>query len=409
MVRVEPLPPHPFLQRLARVLLQRAERTSSQGPVRLPLDRKWTPELYAQANAEQLQLWLMLLDDLCGTGWVAMVLNPPRDFATFTDRNPRLELRDFEALAAWTGYTPQALRWQRQWLDHLAAHWAAPGSVLPSDPQAVLDYLARSPLTLMEDLPLMEATRSLDALRALCQSGRTRPLREASAQVFQGRSKVLDNREELLRLMGAAPGQFQEAPIQLLVALPDMARPFEEVLFIENLVTFERMADRRGPGWAASLLVYAAGFKGSAKRLRSREGCRLYVRTPTAPTAGTPTAPTAGMATATSACIQHVEEWLFADASWPVQFFGDLDYAGMQILATLRDVFPHAQAWAQGYGALARILERGGGHPPAHAGKELQIDPGQTGCNHADQYLLPLMRRHGRFMDQEAFDPDTAA
>lgn len=401
MLRVDSLRPHPFLQRLARALLGKAERSAGQGPARLPLDRKRAPELYAQADAEQLQLWLMLLDDLCGTGWVAMVLNPPRGFATFTDRSPRLELRDFEALAAWAGYTPQALRWQRQWLDHLAAHWVAPGSVAPSDPQAVLDYLARSPLTLVEDLPLMDATRSLDALRALCLSGRTLPLREASAHVFQGRSKVLDNRDELLRLLGAAPGQFQETPIQLLVALPDAASPFDDVLFIENLVTFERMADRRGPGWAASLLVYAAGFKGSARRLRSREGCRLYVRLPTAPTART--------ATATSICIQQVEEWLFADASWPVRFFGDLDYAGMQILASLRDVFPHAQAWAQGYGALAQILEGGGGHLPAHAGKELQIDPGQTGCSHADQYLLPLMRRHGRLMDQEAFDPDLAA
>lgn len=396
MARVEPIPPHPFLQRLARALLGKAERATGQGPVRLPLDRKWAPELYAQPDAEQLQLWLMLLDDLCGTGWVALLLNPPRDFAAFTDRNPRLELRDFEALVTWASYTPQALRWQRQWLDHLAAHWAAHESARPSDPQAVLDYLARNPLTLVENLPLMEATRSLDALRALCQSGRTRPLREASAQVFQGRSKVLDNREELLRLMGAAPGQFQEAPIQLLVALPDAASPFDSVLFIENLVTFERMADRRGPGWGASLLVYAAGFKGSAKRLRSREGCRLYLRMPIAPTTG--------MTTATSAGIQHVEEWLFADAAWSVRFFGDLDYAGMQILATLRDVFPHAQAWMQGYGALARILEDGGGHLPANAGKELQIDPGQTGCSHADQYLLPLMRRHGRFMDQEAFD-----
>lgn len=393
MVGVEPLPPHPFLQRLARALLEKAERTSSQGPVRLPLDRKWAPELYAQADAEQLQLWLMLLDDLCGTGWVAMVLNPPREFATITDRKPRLELRDFEALAAWADYTPQALRWQRQWLDHLAAHWAAPGRAVPPDPRAVLDYLARSPLTLVEGLPLDEATRSLAALRMLCLSGRTLPLREASAQAFQGRSKVLDNREELMRLMGAASGQFHEAPIQLLVAPPDTARPFEDVLFIENLVTFERMADWRRQGWTASLLVYAAGFKGSARRLRSRDDCSLYVRTPTP------------QATDTLACMQRIEEWLFGNASWPLCFFGDLDYAGMQILASLRDVFPEAQAWVPGYDALIQALERGGGHAPVQAGKELQADPGQTGCAYADQQLLPRMRRHNRFVDQEAFDP----
>ncbi|CAN7597656.1 hypothetical protein LJR161_004393 [Variovorax paradoxus] len=400
MRHVDSLSEHPFLQRIARALLQKAERSISPGQTRLQLDRKNAPELYAQTDVEQLQLWLMLLDDLCATGWVTLVLNPSRDFATFTDRSPRLELRDFEALAAWAGYTPKALRWQRQWLGHLAAHWAAPGAVAPSDPEAVLDYLARSPLTLVEDLPLMDATRSLDALVALCRSGRTLSLREASAKVFQARSKVLDNREELLRLLGAAPGQFREAPIQLLVALPDMKADFEEVLFVENLVTFERMADSRSPGWASSLLVYAAGFKGSSKRLRSREGCKPYVRTMTAHAAE--------MGTATSASIQRIEEWLFADAPWAVRFFGDLDYSGMQILAALRDVFPHAQAWEQGYSVLGQLIDRGGGHLPSQAGKELQIDPGQTGCSHADQYLLPLMRHHGRFVDQEAFSPEAS-
>lgn len=392
MPPVEALSPHPFLQRLARALLQKAERSTNAGPTRLSLDRKGAPELYAQADAEQLQLWLMLLDDLCATGWVAVVLNPPRNFDTFTDRHPRLELRNFEALATWAGYTPQALRWQRQWLDHLTAHWAAPGSLAPSDPQAVLDYLVRSPLTFMKDLPLMEATRSLDALRSLCLSGRTRPLREASALVFQGRSKVLDHRDELMRLMGAAPGQFHEAPIQLLLALPRTAQPFEEVLFIENLVTFERMADRREQEWADTLLVYAAGFKGSAKRLRSRDGCRLYVRTPTPP------------ATDMLACMQRIEDGLFGTVSWPLSFFGDLDYAGMQILSSLRDGFPQAQAWTPGYHALIQVLERGGGHAPIQAGKELQADPGQTGCAFADQQLLPRMRWHHRFVDQEVFE-----
>lgn len=81
----------------------------------------------------------------------------------------------------------------------------------------------------------------------------------------------------------------------------------------------------------------------------------------------------------------------------------------IEILASLREVFPNAQAWAPGYNALADILARGGGHLPAHAGKELQIDPGHTGCGHADNTLLPLMRQHGLFMDQEVFDLGAAA
>lgn len=90
-----------------------------------------------------------------------------------------------------------------------------------------------------------------------------------------------------------------------------------------------------------------------------------------------------------------------------MRFFGDLDYADMQILGSLREVFAGARAWEPGYGMLADAIERGGGHAPGLAAKELQADPGHTGCTYADQRLLPLMRLHGRFMDQELFSPCT--
>lgn len=388
---------HPFLQRLATRLLAKAERSAGGGPVRLKLDRREAPELHGQTDAEQVQRGVMQLQDLCGTGWVSLTLAPPREFAGFVDRNPQLELRDFDALAAWAGYTRQAMRWQRQWLEHLAARWLPPAATTPPEPRALLDYLARNPLLALQDLPMDEAARSLEALQSLCASGLELPLREVSARVFQGRSKVLDSREELLRLLGAAPGQFQEAPIQLLLDIPTA---FDEALFIENLVTFERMADRRQSAWRHSLLIYAAGFKGSARRLRSRQGCRLYVRaSPSLDSAAQPAPAAQGGGP------QAVEDWLFGAADLPVRFFGDLDYAGMQILASLREVFADAQAWIPGYGMLADALERGGGHAPGLAAKELQTDPGHTGCTYADQRLLPLMRRHGRFMDQEVFSP----
>lgn len=386
---------HPFLQRLAGALLARAERSTGQGPVRLPLDRKTAPELHAAANADQLQLLIMMLDDLCETGWVGLQIEPQRAFASFTDRKPRLELRNFDALAAWAAYTPQALRWQRQWLEHLARQWAAspatPGAIAPNDPRAVLDYLVRNPMPLLEGLSLDEATRSLSALIGLCRSGRSMALREASARVFQGRSKLLDSRDELLRLLGADPGQLFEPPIQLLLALPGDGG-FTDVLFVENLVTFEHMADARAAIWDRSLLVYAAGFRGSARRLRSRAGSRLYLRMPSS----------------ANADLSTVESWLFGAADVPVGFFGDLDFAGMQILASLRDVFPCATAWQPGYRVLARLLAQGDGHLPEQASKGQQIDPGETGCPYADQELLPAMRRRGRFIDQEAFDADWA-
>ena len=149
--------------------------------------------------------------------------------------------------------------------------------------------------------------------------------------------------------------------------------------------------------WQRSVLVYAAGFKGSARRLRTRQGCRLYVRASSSSDSAAQWAGGEG--------LQAVEEWVFGSSVLPVRFFGDLDYAGMQILGSLREVFADAQAWLPGYGVLADAIERGGGHAPGLAGKELQADPGHTGCAYADQRLLPLMRLHGRFMDQEAFGP----
>lgn len=402
----DPSSPHPFLLRLARLLLAKAERSTAQGPVRLPLDRKAAPELHDAVDADQIQLLCMQLDDLCATGWVILLLQAPRAFASFSDRKPRLELCDFDALAAWAGYTPQAQRWRQQWRAHLAAHWAANPLEAPADPAAVLDHLARSPLIPAEGLPVEEATRSLATLTNLCRSGQAMALREASARAFQGRSKVLDHREELLKLLGATSGQFTEAPIQLLLAPPHRnptgssdggggGRAFKDVLFIENLVTFEHMADTRASAWAGSLLVYAAGFRGSARRLRSRAGCRLYLRAPVSNTS-----------------LPAIERWLFQPLEGdrdgappvPVCFFGDLDHAGMQILASLREVFPQAGAWRPGYERLASLLAAGAGHPPELAAKAQQADPGHTGCAYADNELLPLLRSRGRFIDQEAFD-----
>lgn len=394
--------PHPFLLRVSQSLLAKAERSSATGPVRLSLDRKVAPELYDAVDADQIQLLRMQIDDLCHTGWVQLRLEAPRAFASFGDRKPKLELSDFDALAAWAGYTPRAQRWRQQWRAHLAEYWAATPLQAPSDPAAVLDHLARNPLLPVECLSVEEATLSITLLTALCCSGQPIALREASASVFQGRAKVLDHREELLRLLGAAHEQFADTPAQLLLAPPyrtapdsDATAAFTEVLFIENLVTFEHMADTRGSAWADSLLIYAAGFRGSTRKLRMRANCRLYLRAP-----------------APSMVLPEIERWLFSTAahpsdgqtSLPVHFFGDLDYAGMQILASLREVFPHTQAWRPGFAPLAKLLESGAGHAPQWATKALQTDPGATGCAYADRALLPLLRVKDRFIDQEALD-----
>jgi hypothetical protein len=128
------------------------------------------------------------------------------------------------------------------------------------------------------------------------------------------------------------------------------------------------------------------GGRATGEPHQSRSGSRLYLRMPSA-----------------NAGLEAVESWLFGATEAPVSFFGDLDFAGMQILASLREVFAGAGAWQPGYHVLMRILTQGG-HLPDHASKGQQVDPGGTGCSYADGELLPAMRQHGRFVDQEAFD-----
>lgn len=378
-----------MLLRVATRLLAKADRSDDQHCVRLRLDQRELPELYGQVHAEALGRVELLLRDLASTGWVRLVLAREREFAGFADRKPQLELVDFDALAEWAAYQRRTDGWQHRLATHLQRHWTDDQD---ERKRALLDYLIRSPVTALANVPTDEAERSLWALRELCLSGLSMPLREASARVFHGRSKVLDNRDELLRLLGASPGQFWEAPIQLLVDVPPA---FDEVLFIENLVTFERMADARYAEWRGSLLVYAAGFKGSAKRLRHRNGCRIYLRASHADSLALEPSAARG--------LEAVGAWLFGRADMSVRFFGDLDFSGMQILASLREVFPDATAWEPGYSRLLSVVSSGGGHLPEAANKERQIDPVATGCHYADHALLPALRKVGRFVDQESF------
>lgn len=400
---------HPFLLKLATRLLVKADRSDTGRVARLKLDRLAAPELYGHVDAEAVRRFELLLDEFCATGWVRLALSKPKDFAGLVDRNPQLELLDFEALAHWAAFQRKQAQWNQRLIAHLRdnwdqAHWdpnhsdqtrldpSGPDQTRGSAKQALLDYLGRSPVSALAHLSTSDAMQCLNSLAAICALGLEMPLREASARVFHGRSKVLDSRDELLRLLGATTGQFWAAPIQLLVDIPPA---FDDALFIENLVTFEAMADRREPSWARSVLVYAAGFKGSAKRLRSRQGCRIYVRSSHGETLALE--PSVGSG------LNAVAAWLFGRSDLPVCFFGDLDHAGMQILASLREVFPQAQAWRPGYGVLTASLLAGGGHLPETASKERHIDPGVTGCEYADTVLLPLMRQHGRFVDQEVF------
>ena len=380
-------PTHPLQLRLAHALLRKAERSEGGRTVSLALDATVLPELHAASSPEALAHLELLLDGLCATGWARLKADKARAFQTLADRRPTLLLIHAEALAEWSGFEPASPRWSRVMVQALREQ---PALLAVPDAPALLDYLLRNPLPALEGLGPGECAAVLNALAAELAGGRaataatTSYLRELSARHFRGHSKVLDAREELLRLLGAYEGRFLEAPIQLLVDLP-LGWTGEEVLFIENAVSFERMAALRQPAWARAALLYSAGFRAGARRLRERTGSSLYWR-----------------GRVSDADAQRFEAWLYGEVGEsPVGFYGDLDFAGLAILAQLRACFPACGAWRPGYEALLARLESG--HAPDEAGKERQLDPDVTGCPFADEVLLPALRNEGLCVDQECW------
>ena len=185
-------------------------------------------------------------------------------------------------------------------------------------------------------------------------------------------------------ILGRDECPFPPMPVQLQIFLP--TRGYEGVLFIENQTTFElaiRSDDDRFEGLA---LVFAAGFRGSATRLRTRSRSSLYF---------------ARTGDLSESAINFFENWLYQESTLPSWFWGDLDYAGMQILAAMRNSFPNITAWREGYAPMHDVLLNGGGHDPEMADKLLQKRVERTGCIYADSVLLPVLHESKRFVDQE--------
>lgn len=226
-----------------------------------------------------------------------------------------------------------------------------------------------------------EVVEAFIRVGALACGGLT--LRQLSARCFWGHSKLLDTREELLKCI------FRDvviAPRPVLVH-SRLAAARGDILFIENQDSYVQALAGIPEGVVLLDLVYVAGFRGSAARIRTRSGASLHYHGAVKPS-----------------CRKPFEDWWFGERheNYRLWFWGDLDYAGMAILKALRQRFGDVRAWPAGYDAQLVLLEAGGGHHPELADKTEQCDPGKTGCAYADEILLPALRRQGRFVDQEA-------
>jgi hypothetical protein len=211
-------------------------------------------------------------------------------------------------------------------------------------------------------------------------------LRQLSARVFWGDSKFLDDRGELIALLFPTL-EIRERAIVVAVHLPSQ---IEGVLFIENQDTYTQACSGQPLEVAKLALVFASGFRGSAQRVRQRDGALLHY---------------AGCDSGGDADLRrNFEAWWFerSPPPGPCSFWGDLDFAGMQILKALRSRFESVAAWPPGYEPMLSTLRVRGGYSPESTRARAQVDPLLTGCEYADRTLLPAIREFGQ-LDQEVF------
>jgi hypothetical protein len=199
--------------------------------------------------------------------------------------------------------------------------------------------------------------------------------------LFWGDSKVLDERGPLVAALWPEL-EIRERALVVAVHLPATCRG---VLFIENQDTYTAAAGGTVAGVAHTALVFAAGFRGAASRVRNRAGALLHY-------AGS----------SESALVSEFDGWWFGAVSkaWPCWFWGDLDFSGMQILKSLRSRFPDLCAWQPGYEPMLARLKNSAAYSGRLIDDRGQIDPLETGCAYADATLLPAIRELGP-MDQE--------
>lgn len=370
----------PAIQVILNKLVDRLDSAEARGSASaqtLALNATTWPELYhARFESDKEHLWEQFLK-LAELGWVQVTPETARRAVDGYDKQPRVRITDEKSVRQAVGRPERRKSASERWREAVFAHLEAPINVKRGVAEYCID---------LSEKTMDEVVTRLNSLNDLVNEPLL--LREVSARLFWGMSKVLDNRAALVALiLGVDECPFPESPIQVQAHLPEGG--FEQVLFVENQVSFEQATRSQASSLKRVALVYASGFKGSASRLRVPGMSSLYY---------------SSRGSLSTEDRLRFESWLFNEQpTLPVSFWGDLDWSGMRILASMRGSFPQIGAWEPGYELMLKSLLDGRGHAPDTADKKGQKPVASVGCSFADLTLIPALHREGRFVDQEGF------
>lgn len=368
-----------LLSFLARLVdrMDAAELRGASKAQSVPLNIKTWPELVeARFESDKEVLWAEVCQ-LHTRGWIRVTPEAAARSASGYAMDIRVSVLDPLVVRAAVGRTERVKSAAERWRESVNEHLEGPLDAKQVVGAYCIELAGHSMAEVVQRLNDLHRFKDLPLL-----------LREVSARLFWGMSKVLDGRQRLVAaVLGQPECPFPESPIQLLVQLP--VGELRGALFIENQMSFEQAARSGSARLDGFALVYASGFKGSAQRIRSAGGASVYY---------------SPRGTVSSECRGAFESWLYAKAeTFPSYFWGDLDWSGMGILRAMRMSFPNMQAWPDGYSPMLQSLFWGQGHTPNEADKQGQVPVALTGCPYADAHLIPALRSTGNFVDQELF------
>lgn len=229
----------------------------------------------------------------------------------------------------------------------------------------------------------LEVIRRLKAL-AKVESG-DKTLRELSANYFWGDSKFLESRSSDWLGKTLPQLHIQDRKVEVNFYLP---RSYNQVLFVENLDTYHQLIQKQPVCINHYAIVYASGFRLSASRIREVNSVSLH------------------QSRMSKGGIEAFESFWFDKESVPMPsfFWGDFDFSAMAILKSLRSNFSNMQLWQPGYEAMKMQVEAERGHTVSLRDKHAQIDPNITGCDFADNIILPMLRQLQFCYDQEGIN-----
>lgn len=370
----------PAIQQLLNKLVDKldaADARGSAGTLGLSLNEKTWPALYeAVMESDKEDLWDRVLE-LHKAKWLQ--ITPPQAIKSSQGyaSNPKAKVLNSEEVRTAVGRLERSTTANERWRAAIQTHLQASDEV---------KQLASNFCIELADHDMSEVVQQLNNLAALRDEALM--VREVSAKLFWGMSKVLDNRIGLINaILETQECPFAESPVQLQVFLPKGG--FQSVLFVENQVSYERAIRSSSEAFFRHALVFASGFKGSASRLRNAATASVYIST---------------LGETKKDSLEYFQSWLFGrNTSVNAYFWGDLDWSGLRILSALRQTFPGLEAWKAGYQPMVEALLSGEGHSPEAADKSGQQSLTATGCSYSDEYLIPAIAFTGRFLDQELF------